>query len=402
MRLPDLLRFATQSLRRQRFRSAMLLLAVAIGVAAVLVLTALGEGARRYVLGEFAFLGKDTLVMLPGRKETTGGMPPIMGTAPRDITLREVEILGRTVPGIERIAPLVVGNAPASHESLSRDAIVLGTTRDFFTVRRLTVSRGELLPAMPATEERAVAVIGETIRDELFGRERAIGQWIRLRDYRFRVVGVLSVEGDSFGMNMREAIVVPVASAQALFNVEGLFRVVLRISDRYRVDTMRTALERRMTDLHEGELDVTVVSPDAMISTLSEILQILTLGVGGIAAISLLVAGIMVMNVMLVTVRQRTAEIGLLKALGAPNGLIRTLILVEAALLAALGVLLGLAIGQLAVIAGRALFPTLPFATPAWASVAASGLAILVALFFAWLPAQQAARLEPVAALGKS
>ena len=117
MRLVDLVRYTLLALRRQRFRSVMLLIAVGLGVGAVIVLTALGEGARRYVLGEFAFLGKDTVIMFPGRKETTGGMPPITGSAARAITLEEVEVLGRTVPGVTSLAPMVIGNGPVSFES---------------------------------------------------------------------------------------------------------------------------------------------------------------------------------------------------------------------------------------------------------------------------------------------
>ena len=340
-------------------------------------------------------------MVLPGRMETTGGMPPIMGIAPRDLTLEDAEILARTVTGIDGIAPMVIGNAEASFESRGRDSMILGTSRNFFAVRNLSVSQGKILPDMPATLSKPVAVIGQTVKEELFGNGRAVGQWLRIRDYRLRIIGVLTDDGDSVGLNMREAVIIPVATAQSLFNVHGLFRLGVRISDGSDMQRVSKDIEQRMTELHEGELDITVVSPDAMIETLNDILQVLTLGVGGIAAISLLVAGIMVMNVTLVSVRQRTTEIGLLKALGATSPLIRNLFLTEAGLLAVLGLLAGLAVGHVTVNVGRELYPSLPLATPVWATISACVLALVVALVFAWLPAQQAAQLEPVEALEK-
>jgi len=401
MRLIDLVRYTFLALRRQRFRSVMLLIAVGLGVGAVVVLTAVGEGARGYVLGEFAFLGKDTLVILPGRKETTGGMPPITGTAARAITLDEVEVLGRTVPGVTSLAPLVIGNGPVSYESRERESIVIGTTASFFTIRQLEIGQGSTLPNLGLSEGKPVAVIGQKLKTELFDNRRAISQWVRLRDYRFRVIGVIKGTGDSFGADLSEAIFIPVASAQSVFNIHGLFRVMMKVRDNYQIEEVKSRISDRMQELHDGELDVTVVSPDAMLSTFDDILQVLTLGVAGIAAISLVVAGILVMNVTLMSVKQRTAEIGLLKAIGAPAAQVRTLFLTEAALIATAGALLGLLAGSLLVAAGKQLYPSIPFATPGWAMWAALGLAVGTAVVFAWLPAQQAARLEPIDALGK-
>jgi putative ABC transport system permease protein len=401
MRLIDLIRYTFLALRRQRFRSVMLLIAVGLGVGAVVVLTAVGEGARGYVMGEFAFLGKDTVVMFPGRKETTGGMPPITGTSARAITLDEVEVLGRTVPGVTSLAPLVIGNGPVSYESRERESIVIGTTAAFFAIRQLEIGQGSTLPNLGLSEGKPVAVIGHKLKTELFDNRRAIGQWVRLRDYRFRVIGVLTGTGDSFGADLSEAIFVPVASAQSVFNIHGLFRVMMKVRENYQIEEVKSRISDRMQELHDGELDVTVVSPDAMLSTFDDILQVLTLGVAGIAAISLVVAGILVMNVTLMSVKQRTAEIGLLKAIGAPAAQVRTLFLTEAALIATAGAMLGLLAGSLLVAAGRQLYPSIPFATPGWAMWAALGLAVGTALIFAWLPAQQAAQLEPIDALGK-
>jgi putative ABC transport system permease protein len=401
LRLLDLLRFTLLALRRQRFRSTMLLTAVGLGVTAVVVLTALGEGARGYVLGEFALMGKDSVVMFPGRKETTGGMPPMMGTAAHAITLEEVEVLQRSVPGVTSLAPMVLGNAPVSFKSRERDSMVIGTTAAFFTIRKLEIAQGSSLPDLALGEGKQVAVIGQKLKEALFDNGRAVGQWVRLRDYRFRVIGVLEGSGDSFGADLSEAIFIPVASAQSVFNVHGMFRVMLKVKENHQVETVKSAISKKMQALHDGEQDVTVVSPDSMLSTFDGILRVMTLAVAGIGAISLVVSGILVMNVMLMSVKQRTAEIGLLKALGAPAAQVRTLFLTEAGLIAAAGAVVGMVVGKVIVIIGRQVYPTVPFETPGWALWSSLGLAVGTALLFAWLPAQQAAVMEPVDALGK-
>lgn len=400
MRLADLIKFTLLSLQRQRFRSLMLLTAVGLGVTAVVVLTALGEGARGYVLGEFAFLGKDTVVILPGRKETTGGMPPMTGAAARAITLDDIAILQRSVPGITDVAPMIGGNAPVSFGSRERDSTVLGTTAAILKVMKLEIGQGSNLPDDGISSNEPVAVIGKTLKTELFDNRRAIGQWVRLRDYRFRVIGVLSGSGDSSGLDLSEAILIPVAAAQSVFNVHGVYRVMLKVEDNYQIEVVKKNISKRMQELHDGEQDVTIISPDSMLSTFDDILKVMTMAVAGIGAISLVVSGILVMNVTLMSVKQRTGEIGLLKAIGAPAAQVRTLFLTEAGVIAAAGAALGIVVGQAIVFLGRQLYPDVPFSTPLWALIASTAIAISTALIFAWLPAQQAARMEPVDALG--
>lgn len=401
MRAADLLSFTLLALRRQRFRSFMLLTAVGLGVTAVVVLTALGEGARGYVLGEFAFLGKDSVIMLPGRKETTGGMPPMSGAAARQITLEEVEVIERSVPGVTAVAPMIIGNETVSFDNRSRDSLVVGTTADFVRIRRMFIGSGDNLPEGSMSETEPVAVIGETLKRELFDGRRAIGQWVRLRDYRFRIIGILSGKGDSFGLDLSEAIFIPVAAAQSVFNTGGVYRVIFKVDENHPIETVKRRVSDRMQELHDGEQDVTLVSPDSMLSTFDDILRVLTVAVAGIGAISLVVSGILVMNVTLMSVKQRTAEIGLLKAVGAPSSQVRTLFLAEAGMIACAGAGVGIVVGQLLVLGGRLLYPGVPFVTPTWAYVASVVLAVGTALLFAWLPAQQAARMEPVDALGR-
>jgi putative ABC transport system permease protein len=398
MRLADTLAFATRALAGHRVRTSLMLLAMAIGVAAVVVLTALGDGARRYVTGEFAALGTHLLIVLPGRKETTGGIPPITGETSRDLTIDDALALYRS-RAVARVAPMNVGEAPVSRGSRERDAVVLGTTAEFLEVRRLDLAGGRFLPEGGARQARPVCVIGRTVRDALFGGDDALGEWVRVGDRRFRVIGVVAQKGRSIGVDLDEMVIIPVASAQALFDTPSLFRILVEAKSRDAVGRAKSDIRRIISARHEGEEDVTVITQDSVLSAFDRIFKALTLTVAGIAAISLLVAGILVMNVMLVSVSQRTAEIGLLKALGAPALRIQTLFLVEAAQLSLLGAIIGVAVGLgLSWAVGR-MFPALPSTPPLWAIGAAVSVALVTGVAFAVLPARRAARVDPVQSL---
>ncbi|MBU6952021.1 ABC transporter permease [Hahella sp. HN01] len=398
MRAMDLARFNFQVMVGHRFRTIMLMIALIIGVAAVNLLTGLGEGARLFVLGEFSFLGKNTLIIMPGKKETTGGMPPITGEAPRDLTLEDMRALTR-LSAINRTAPLIAGMAELSYQSRLRESFVVGTTHDFFAIRKLSLLQGRALPPGDPTFADAVCVLGQTLKRELFGPEPALGQWVRAGDRRFRVIGILEGKGVAMGLNFDEAMLIPVASAQMLFNQEGLFRVFAEVRSERELTPTRNAILSIIKERHDGEEDITLITQDALLSSFDEILRTLTLAVGGIAGISLAVAGVLIMNVMLISVSQRTAEIGLLKALGASAATVRRLFLSEALLLAIIGSLIGLLISESLLAAGRLLYNQIPLGSPVWVKVAAVGVAIVTALLFAYLPARKAAALAPVEAL---
>jgi putative ABC transport system permease protein len=398
MRTADLLQFNLRLLLRQRFRTLMSLLAMAVGVAAVLLLTGLGEGARQFVLNEFSLLGSDVLIMLPGRKETSGGIPPLTGEGTRDITLDDVEALSR-LRTIRRVAPLIVGKAQTHVGGRSRDLLTVGTSAVFFSLRELTVRQGQPLPVIPLQRAEPVAVIGSGTRRELFGHHKALGEWLRIGDRRFRVIGILDDRGESLGLDLSDGILIPVAAAQQIFNTQGMFRVFLQIRPGSPMPQVRRDIQALMQERHGGERDVTLITQDALLGAFDDILQLLTLGVGAIAAISLLVAGILIMNITLISVSQRTREIGLLKALGASAGTVRLLFISEALQLALLGSLLGTVTGYSLLALGHWLWPLLPFVVSPWALGAALVIAIGTALLFAWLPASRAARLPPVLAL---
>jgi putative ABC transport system permease protein len=398
---PDIASFSWKALTGYPARTILMLIAMAIGVGSVVILTALGEGARGYVTGEFASLGTNLVIVFPGRSETAGVNPGAMfGETPRDLTLDDAQALTRSTL-VRRIAPLNVGSVTVSRGARSRDVVMLGSNHELLNIRHWEVAQGKFLPQADLDRAMPVTVLGSKIRDELFGAERALGEWVRIADRRFRVIGIMGSKGRSIGVDVEETIIIPVASAQQLLNTQSLFRILVEARSREAIKPVQDFVEATIQERHQGERDVTVVTQDAVLSTFDDILGALTLAVGGIAAISLAVAGILIMNVMLVAVSERTAEIGLLKAIGATPRQIIILILAEASLLSLLGAIFGLLLGQLGAWAIRTAFPILPAYAPLWVILLVLAVALGTGILFSLLPARNASRLDAVLALSR-
>jgi len=400
MRTRDIALFSMQAATASRGRTILTLLAMAIGVSSVILLISLGDSGRRYVIDQFASLGTNLLIVIPGRSETTGGPPPLLGETPRDLTLDDAIALTHST-AIRRVAPIIAGSAPISVKQLEREMIVLGSSADLLDVRRLTMGQGSFLPHGDLDRGGNICVIGSKGKKELFGNQQALGKWLRIGDRRFRVIGVLADTGVSLGEDMGEVVIIPVATAQSLFNKVSLFRIVVEAASEDSIDRAKKAILSIIQSRHEGEDDITVITQDAVLATFDRIFRALTMTVGGIAAISLVVAGIMIMNIMLVSISSRRSEIGLLKALGAPQSQIMGLFLTESALLSITGAFLGflLAFGVMELLA--AFFPEYNLALAPWSPVMASGLALGTGIIFGVLPARQASKLEPALALSR-
>jgi putative ABC transport system permease protein len=266
-------------------------------------------------------------------------------------------------------------------------------------LRHLSMSRGEFLPPLEWDRGSPVAVLGATSARELFqGGEDPIGQVVRVADWRMRVIGVLAPRGMQMGLDMDDVVVVPVATAMKMLNRPSLFRILVQARSHADLDRTKEGVRRILTERH-GEEDVTVITQDAVLTAFSSILNALTLALAGIASISLAVAGVGIMNVMLVSVSERTREVGLLKALGAGGDQILAAFLTEAVLISTSGGLLGLLVGWVSVRVLVALFPALPATPPHWAVAAAFLLSVAVGAVFGVLPARRATRLDPVLAL---
>jgi putative ABC transport system permease protein len=399
MTLTDTLQTSLKTVVSYRVRSLLIILAMALGVAAVVVLTAIGDGARNYVINQFSSIGTNLLVVLPGRAETSGSfLGAVLGQTPRDLTLKDAQLIGR-LPQVRRYAPLNVGEAELSAANRLREVTVLGSNANLIPIRHMKLAQGSFMAS--GTENSAQIVLGAKIAREFFPRTQAIGQRVRLGDSRFLVSGVLAAQGETMGFNTDEIVIIPIDFAQTMFNTTSLFRILIEAKSHSEIEPAKRAVLATLKQSHDGEEDTTVITQDAILATFDKILQALTLAVAGIAAISLIVAGILIMNVMLVAVSQRTAEIGLLKAIGATSGDIRRLFFAEAVWLSLTGAVLGFLLGQSGSLLLRLTFPQLPAWAPAWASIAGILVALATGVLASLFPANRAARLDAVKALGK-
>lgn len=399
MTLNDTLLISLRAVTSYRVRSLLIILAMALGVAAVVMLTALGDGARRYVVNQFSSIGTNLIAVMPGRAETSGAfLGATMGRTPRDLTLKDAQLIGR-LPQVRRYAPLNVGVAELSAAKRLRDVTVLGSTADLIPIRHMNLAQGSFLAH--DSEHSAQIVLGAKLAQEFFPTSNAIGQRIRLDENRFLVTGVLALQGETMGYNTDEIVIIPIDYAQSLFNTTSLFRILVEARSHSDIPSAKEAIHDTLKKSHDGEEDVTIITQDAVLDTFDRILHALTLAVAGIAAISLAVAGILIMNVMLVAISQRTPEIGLLKAIGASAADIRHLFFAEALWLSLAGTVIGFLLGQFGSLLLRLAYPQLPAWAPAWAIIAGIIVALITGILASLLPSSRAARLDPVKALSK-
>jgi putative ABC transport system permease protein len=302
---------------------------------------------------------------------------------------------------VGRLTPIVIGELSIAYRGRERDIPLIGSTSPILDIHHLQLERGSFLPQEDMEIARPVCIIGAKVYRELFGQRNALGELVRIGGFRCRVIGILGSEGRSLGLDTEELVIVPVAFAQMLLNTEGLFRVLIEAKDMESIERLKKHITTTIAKRHYGEDDVTIITQDSVLATFDKILAVLTLTVAGIAGISLVVAGILIMNVMLMAVAQRTAEIGLCKALGAGKMQIMVMIVSEALLLSTLGGILGLGIGFSGAWLAIQFYPTLQTTPPVWAIAAAMGTAMGTGCIFSLLPARRAANLDPIQALAR-
>lgn len=398
MSLLDLFRFSSHALLQNRRRSALSLLGVVIGVVAVTSLTAIGEGALRFVTDQFASLGTSIVIISPGKNETTGGIPLGIGGIPNDLTLRDTIVLERRVQAVRTAVPISVSTGTISHLERDRQVPIIGATAEFARLQQLEMAMGSFLPEGELDRGASVVVLGHIVARELFTSQNPLGSTVRIGGWRMRVIGVLKERGTQLGMQVDESVFIPTATGMRMANKSSVNRIMVELLPRSVPEDAIAEIKRILIERHDEE-DFTCISQDAVMSSLASILGILTMVVAGIASVSLAVAGIGIMNVMLVSVSERTDEVGLLKAVGATGRQILAIFLLEAAMLSFAGGLLGLVLGTALVLLGNALYPAVDAATPLWAIGAVMALSLGTGVVFGVLPAWRASRLDPVAAL---
>jgi putative ABC transport system permease protein len=389
--------FAWGALRAHPLRTGLSALGVAVGVLAVTALTSLGEGTRLFILSQFSQFGTNLVAVNPGKVKTFG-LPGVFGGGTQKLTLEDAEAIER-VAGVERLAPVVVGQARVEAGNRGRSVFVYGTTHHAVRVWRFGVAQGSFLPPLESHRQASVAVLGPKLARELFGGASPLGERVRIGGRPFLVVGVMEPKGRFLGFDLDDSCYIPVASAMALFRAAELTEIDISASSAAAIPLVVEGVKRLLIERHRGQEDFTITTQNEMLDTLGRVMHIVTVAVTGIGAISLLVGAIGILTIMWIAVHERTAEIGLLRALGVERRTVVILFLLESALLALVGGVAGLG-GSFALGAAlRSLIPGFPFATPPGAVVAAVAVSAVVGVGAGVLPARRAAQVDPIEAL---
>lgn len=396
MLLTDSIKLALGALFSQRMRSFLTALGIAVGIASVVLLTSIGEGVHKFVLSEFTQFGTNLIAITPGKATTTGMSGAIISNV-RPLSMDDALALER-IPKILGVVPLVQGNAQVEFGKRSRRSYVFGVGPEVPTVWQMKVAMGRFLPGDDPRAARAYAVLASKVRAELFRGENPLGRRIRIGGERYRVIGVMESKGQMLGFDLDDAVYIPAARALAMFNRESLMEIDLLYATGISADEIVKKVRQLLVTRHGAE-DFTIISQEQMLDVLGSVLNILTLAVGALGGISLLVAGVGILTIMTIAVNERTAEIGLLRAIGAGRRQILTLFIGEAVVLASIGGLAGLVMGTGGAWLLGVIVPGLPTHTPWSYVVLAEILAALIGLSAGVLPARHAANLDPIEAL---
>ncbi len=396
MLLPDAMKISTKAVTRHPLRTVLTALGIAVGIAAVVLLTSLGEGIHRFVLSEFTQFGTNLIGITPGKSSTSGVSGAVISNV-RPLSLADAVALAK-LPQVIAALPVVQGNAAVKHGVRSRRTIILGVGAAVPQVWQMQVSQGRFLPDDDPRRARAFVVLGSKVKAELFGNENPLGRKVRIGSQQFRVLGVMASKGQMLGFDLDDTVYIPAMRAMALFNRQSLMEIDLV----YTAGSSSEAVAQSARDLliaRHGSEDFTIVTQDQMLAVLGSVLNILTIAVGALGGISLLVGGVGILTIMTIGVHERTAEIGLLRALGAGQSQILILFLAEAIVLAGMGGLIGLVLGAGGAWLLGEVVPALPTHTPLAYVAMAELLALMIGLAAGVLPARRAARLDPIEAL---
>lgn len=395
MRFNDWLHLVFSSVRYSPLKSLLTALGIAIGITAVTLLTSLGEGVRAYVMDNFSQFGTRIIAITPGKNDTSG-MGGVLNSV-RLLTMDDYESL-ISLPYADHVVANVQGTGPIEFGERVRNTDIYGTTPSFVEAWDFPLASGRFLPRTQGGNSRAFAVLGHKVWTELFQGKRALGQFIRVGGQRFRVIGVMQPKGSMLGFDLDDMVYIPADRALTLFNREGLMEVDVVFSPATSSEQMSERIRKRITERH-GQEDFTIITQDEMLSSLNSILSILTMGVAALGSISLMVGGVGIFTIMTTNVRERTPEIGLLRAIGTSRQQLLSLFLGEAILLSVLGALAGMLAALLILSIAALIMPDFP--------VQPSPLYLLASLLFSALigltagigPAWKASRLSPIEAL---
>ncbi len=393
----DYIEMCSGALRANFLRSMLSMFGIAIGVAAVVLLTSIGEGTRRYILKEFTQFGTNILAVNPGKTETRG-IPGIFGGTTRKLTIDDALAVER-LPRVQRIVPMTMGLARVESEGRGRSVIVYGSSSAMPETFQFEIGQGEFLPKIDMHRAMPVVVLGPKVKRELFGDDNALGKSVRISGYRLRVIGIMAPKGQMLGFDLDDAVYIPVALAMQIFNLDELNEIDVAFAHGGLAEQVAEDVRKLLTDRHRGYEDFTITTQTAMLDVFDKVIRGITLAVSFIAGISLLVGAVGIFTMMWISVGERISEIGLLLAIGATPKQIHQLFLIEAILLTTLGGVVGAALGLGLTGLLQIAFPTLPVQVQGQYLAGALMMSVITGIASGVAPARRAARLTPVEAL---
>jgi putative ABC transport system permease protein len=389
--------YALSALVGHRLRTVLSALGVAIGVAAVILLTSLGEGTRDFVVSQFTQFGTDLLAVNPGKVKTFG-IPGMLGGTTQKLTIDDAEAL-RQIPSIKSLVPMAIGQARVEGGGRGRSVFIYGVGHQAPETWQFNVGQGRFLPEMDPRRRGATAVLGPKLARELFDDDSPLGRRVRIAGVGLLIVGVMEPKGQFLGFDLDDAAYVPVATAMDMFNIDELNEIDILAANSEAIPLVVEDVRTLLMERHRGEEDFTITTQGEMLDAFGRILGIITVSVSGIAAVSLLVGAMGILTIMWISVTERTREIGLLRSLGVTPGGISRLFLTESIVVALAGGVIGIVSGLGGAAVLRIFVPSMPLKTPFGAVIAAVGMSLVVGVASGWLPARRAAALDPIEAL---
>ncbi len=395
MSIVESIKVALDSLIANKMRSFLTMLGVIIGVAAVILLVSIGQGVTSSITKEIEELGSNILNVVPGRigfGQGKGSIP----TYENKLTYKEALLVEKEVKGIVGVTPVIEANLNIKYKNDTRRVYSMGVTPDFPKVRNWKVVQGRFFSLSHVNGAKRVVGLGQTVINDLFGEEKAIGKRVVINGQKFKIIGIMEKKGSFMGMDMDDIAFVPITVIERLTGLDKLSGIVVQVKKAESVKKVSRQIERVLLKRLSRD-DFTVMSQEAMLSALQRVLGTLTLMLGGLAGISLLVGGIGIMNIMLVSVTERTREIGIRKAVGAKTYDIMLQFIVESVFLSLFGGAIGILVGYLGSLAIEK-FLVATEVTP-WSVVLAFLFSASVGIFFGVYPAYRAAKVDPIIAL---
>jgi len=395
VRIEDWLSWVWHSIRMSPGRSFLTATGIAIGIMAVALLTSIGSGLRLYLLDSFSQFGTHIISITPG-KSTVGGVPGLLKTI-RPLTVADANQL-RSIHDVDFVVPAIQGNGNVEAKLYSSNTQILGANNDAKDAFKFLVDMGRFLPPGEDSKARNFVVLGPKLKREIFPNTNPLGQLVRIGGVRYRVIGVLKSKGNILGFDFDDIAIIPIARALELFNREGVQEINLIYNPSASPEQVAEKVRQRLLKLH-GREDFTIITQKDMLATLDKILRVITLGISALGGISLFVGGVGVLTIMTTTMRERTAEIGLLCALGTTRRRILLLFLGESVALSMLGGLLGIGLMFILYALAKLFAPELPLSLQPFYLMLAIALSSLIGLIAGLAPARNAAKLNPVDAL---